>query len=87
MTHKIRIASLSLVTSHTHLGFVRLETPRAPALLPRRSLGGLNIFTLAELELRDVEGDAPFDGLMLFSLMTLSGRTKVPCFALHLKYR
>lgn len=53
----------------------------------RRSEPGLNILTLVELELRDVVGDWDLPGLTLFSRITLSGRTKEPCLALHLKYR
>ena len=58
--------------------------------LDRLSWVGLNILlTLLALELRDVEGEADLaPGLAKeFSRITLSGRTKLPCFALHLKYR
>ena len=46
-------------------------------------MGGLNVLLrLAELELLELVGD----GFTAVSRMTLSGLTKLPCFALHLKY-
>jgi len=69
-----------------HRGFLRVADVTG-VLDFRRSVGGLNILTLVELELRDVDGEDALVGLKLFSRMTLSGRTNEPCFALHLKYR
>lgn len=72
----------------SHLGFFRELIELEVRDLVFLSVGGLNILTLFELELLEVDGDGALAlGLKEFSRITLSGRTKLPCFCLHLKYR